>query len=272
MHLIPLQDSTPALLKLGMMYEEGHGVSRNYEVALVHYKAAANRDDPVAQYLLGLNYRMGDLGLEQNYSEALKYLQKSAEAGFPSAQRVLGLMYSEGVGCPQDHSIAFSWFQKAAAKNDVRSIGLLGNCYEKGHGVEQDYERAVEYYEQAAEAGSDMAEYSMGQLLHMLKRFNEAFRWYQKAAKHERQSARLMVARYMLHGWGDAPHNPEAAFSQLKDLADKEDFSSAFFWVAACYEEGGGVAKDLSKAYLYYHKSANVGDVDGEFQVCISLQ
>ncbi|CAM0137443.1 hypothetical protein VKS41_003195 [Umbelopsis sp. WA50703] len=264
-------DNTPALLKLGMMYEEGQGVDRNYEVALVHYKAAANRDDPVAQYLLGLNYRMGDLGLEQNYSEALQYLQKSANAGFPSAQRVLGLMYSEGVGCQQDHEVAFGWFQKAAAHNDVRAIGLLGNCYEHGNGVQQDYEKALEYYKQAAEAGSDMAEFSMGQLLHMLKQLDEAFLWYTKAAKRNRQNARLMVARYMLHGWGNAPHDPEAAFIQLKVLADNEDFAGAYFWVGACYEEGGGVVQDMEKAFVYYLKSANSGDVDGEFQVALML-
>jgi TPR repeat protein len=149
----------------------------------------------------------------------------------------------------------------------VRAIGLLGNCYEHGNGVQQDYEKALEYYKQAAEAGSDMAEFSMGQLMHMLKQLDEAFLWYTKAAKRNRQNARLMVARYMLHGWGNAPHDPEAAFIQLKVLADNEDFAGAYFWVGACYEEGGGVVQDMEKAFVYYLKSANSGDVDGEFQV-----
>jgi TPR repeat protein len=249
------------------MYEEGDHVERNHDLAVMHYKAAAKRNDPVAQYLLGLNYRLGDLGLPQSYPDALIYLQQAADNGFPSAQRVLGLMYGEGVGVTQDYQAAMEWFKKASDQGDMRALGLLGNYYENGHGVERDYIQALDYYTKAANTGSDAAEFSIAQLLHKMRRYSQAYKWYAKAAKRGRKNARLMVARYKLHGWGGLEKDATSAFKELIQLATAESFQEAYFWVAACYEEGGGVERDLSKAFEYYIKSAETGDVDGEFQV-----
>ena len=249
------------------MYEEGEDVDRNYDLAVMHYKAAANRNDPVAQYLLGLNYRLGDLGLQQSYPDALLYLKKSADNGFASAQRVLGLMYGEGIGVTQDYTTAMEWFKKAADQGDMRANGLLGTYYENGYGVNRDYIQALDYYTKAASTGSDAAQFSIAQLLHKMRRYSQAYKWYTKAAKCGRKNARLMVARYKLHGWGGLQKDANSAFKELIQLANVESFQEACFWVAACYEEGGGVDKDLSKAFEYYMRSAEAGDVDGEFQV-----
>lgn len=253
------------------MYEEGDHVVQNNDLAVMHYKAAADRNDPVAQYLLGLNYRLGDLGLQQSYPDAVTYLQKSADQGFASAQRVLGLMYGEGVGVTQDYQKAIELFKKAAEHGDMRANGLLGAYYENGYGVEQDYIQALDYYTKAASTGSDAAEFSIAQLLHKMRRYSQAYKWYGKAAKRGRKNARLMVARYKLHGWGGLEKDSDAAFKELVHLATVESFQEACFWVAACYEEGGGVEKDLTKAFEFYMKSAESGDLDGEFQVALML-
>ncbi|CAM0141404.1 hypothetical protein VKS41_003889 [Umbelopsis sp. WA50703] len=265
------KDNARALLKLGIMYEEGNHVEQNNELAAMHYKAAADRNDPVAQYLLGLNYRLGDLGLQQSYPDAVTYLQKSADQGFASAQRVLGLMYGEGVGVTQDYQNAIEWFKKAAEHGDMRANGLLGAYYENGYGVDQDYIQALDYYTKAASTGSDAAEFSIAQLLHKMRRYSQAYKWYGKAAKRGRKNARLMVARYKLHGWGGLEKDSTAAFKELVQLATVESFQEAYFWVAACYEEGGGIEKDLTKAFEFYMKSAESGDLDGEFQVALML-
>ncbi|RUS29211.1 hypothetical protein BC938DRAFT_480922 [Jimgerdemannia flammicorona] len=262
-----LQDNTRALLKLAIMHEEGDGVERNNDLAVLYYKAAANRDEPVAQYVLGMSYRLGQLGLRPNPQEALNYLRKSAESGYTAAQRLLGMMYDEGIGTARDYVTALGWFRKAAAQGDSVAMGLLGSYYECGYGVPKDPIRALDCYVISARDGSALAEYSAAQLLHRRKQYEEAYDWYSRAANHGRASAKFMVARYLLHGWGGIAKDEEKAFQIMLVLSDEDELAESHLWVGTCYEEGVGISKDLGKAFKYYLKSAESGDAEGQYQL-----
>lgn len=71
--------------------------------------AAANQDDPKAQYALGCKFYEGD-GVAQDHSRAAQWLQCAAEQGHASAQFVLGALCEHGEGVPHDNSAAFGWF------------------------------------------------------------------------------------------------------------------------------------------------------------------
>lgn len=251
------------------MYEQGDGIERNNNLAVLHYKAAANRDDPTAQYLLGLNYHLGELGLRPNPQEALAFLRKSAEQGFALAQRLVGMMYDAGTGVTRDHGAAFQWFRKAAAQGDGRAIGMIGSYYERGLCVRRDLNKALKYYMIAARDGSASAEYAAAQLLHRAGRYEEAYAWYSRAANHGRPSGKFMVARYILHGWGNVSKDEEKAFRMMVALSEEDGLPEAHLWVGTCYQEGAGVSRDIEKAFKYYLLSAENGDPDGQYQVCI---
>ena len=70
----------------------------------------AERGDALAQYVVGLNYFLGDKAVSQDYTEAAKWLQKSAAQGHSGAQYMLGSMYANGLGMPQDVVRAHMWF------------------------------------------------------------------------------------------------------------------------------------------------------------------
>jgi TPR repeat protein len=73
---------------LGVAYEKGHGVPRDYQTAMVWYRAAA-------------------------------------AAGEPQAMRAIGLLYDKGSGVAKDHSQAVLWYRKAAAAGDQVSRDWL---------------------------------------------------------------------------------------------------------------------------------------------------
>ena len=61
--------------------------------SLMRIKAAAEQGNPEAQFLLGLQYKVGD-GIEKDRVEAVKWLRKSAESGYAEAQYALGDFYA----------------------------------------------------------------------------------------------------------------------------------------------------------------------------------
>ncbi len=103
-----------AQFELGLMYDEGYGVSRDNQEAAKWYRKAAEQGDAGAQYLLGYMYDKGK-GVPQNYQEAFKWTRKAADQGLAYAQSRLGYMYRDGKGVPQDYAQAHMWYNLASA-------------------------------------------------------------------------------------------------------------------------------------------------------------
>jgi hypothetical protein len=76
---------------LGLMYLKGQGVDKDYKMAMVQFKKAANRNYPPAQYQLGNMYLKGQ-GVKKNNTEARKWFQKAADAGYKNAEKALKSM------------------------------------------------------------------------------------------------------------------------------------------------------------------------------------
>ncbi|KAI9499460.1 hypothetical protein BDB00DRAFT_794051 [Zychaea mexicana] len=280
------QNNARALLRLGSFYEEAQDNLR----AMAYYQraaatATADRDLALAHYLVGINYRMGDLGLAMDAARAVQHLTVSANAGYAPAQRALGLMHARGIGTPKDEVKAHVLYNKAALQGDIRAMGLLAEQNEHGRGCIMDLKNALQLYEKAANAGSVAAQLSLAELLQRIGRRAQAFPWFEKVANaslsgdnelnieliQQRNTARLMVARYRLQGWGGIEKKIAWAFNELITLADCDHFVDAYYWVAACYEEGVFVQPNILKAFEYYEKAATNGDTDGQFQVALLL-
>ncbi|KAI9275449.1 hypothetical protein BDA99DRAFT_495494 [Phascolomyces articulosus] len=287
------QNNARALLRLGSFYEEAKDDLR----AMEYYQRAAStatsdRDLALAHYLVGINYRMGDLGVSMDASRAIQHLTVSANGGYAPAQRALGLMYAQGIGIPKNDVKAHQLYQKAAAQGDIRAIGLLAEQNEHGRGCIMDLKNALQLYEKAASSGSVAAQLSLAELLQRIDHRAQAFSWFEKVANtslspssssndntsdfnieliQQRNTARLMVARYRLQGLGGVEKKIAWAFHELITLADCDHFVDAYYWVAACYEEGAFVQRNIRKAFEYYEKAALHGDIDGQFQIALML-
>ena len=74
--------------RLGLMYELGRGVPRNYAEAARWYRAAARQGDAVAQFNLGNLYATGQ-GPKEDAAQAKVWYRKAARQGHEAAQDAL---------------------------------------------------------------------------------------------------------------------------------------------------------------------------------------
>ena len=75
----------------------------------------ADKGDPIAQFKLGIMYANG-VGISKDNAEAVIWFRRAADNGNADAQYTLALRYDNGTGVEQDGSQAFDWYQKAAAQ------------------------------------------------------------------------------------------------------------------------------------------------------------
>ena len=80
---------------------------------LNEWRPLAEQGHADAQYNLGVMYNNGQ-GVTQDYAEAMRWFRKAAEQGWAEAQYNLGVMYNNGQGVTQDYVQAAKWYRKAA--------------------------------------------------------------------------------------------------------------------------------------------------------------
>lgn len=125
----------------------------DFATALSEWRPLAQQGDADAQYNLGLMYDNGQ-GVTQDYKEALKWYRLAAAQGHSTAQSNIGFMYNKGLGVTQDYKEALWWFRLAAAHGNVGAQSNLGAMYGNGQGVIQDNVYAHMWFNIAASGGS----------------------------------------------------------------------------------------------------------------------
>ncbi len=123
----------------------------------------AKQGDVKAQVRLGLMYHDGK-GVSRNYAEAVNWYRLAAIKGDAEAQSDLAVMYYDGKGVSRDYAEAVNWFRQAAKKNYAVAQFNLGYLYETGQGVERDSLEAAKWYRLAAGQGYSKAQIGLNRL------------------------------------------------------------------------------------------------------------
>ena len=89
----------------------------DYVTAFQGLKKLAEQGDANAQLNLGVMYDNG-LGVTQDYKEAVKWYSKAAEQGHASAQNTMGVAYDYGQGVIQNYIQAHAWYNLAASQGN----------------------------------------------------------------------------------------------------------------------------------------------------------
>src|SRR5262252_6842177 len=84
----------------------------DYATAVREWLPLAQQGFVLAQFNLGLMYQQGQ-GVSQDYGQAMQWYRRAAEQGYAEAQAMLGLMYAQGRGVPQDVVQAYLWLTLA---------------------------------------------------------------------------------------------------------------------------------------------------------------
>ena len=91
--------------------------SKGDAAALAQLKTLGNKGDIVAQRAIGVMYDLGN-GVPKDFVEAVFWYRKSANQGDSKGQGLLSTMYRNGHGVPKDLVIAYMWCNLAAAQGE----------------------------------------------------------------------------------------------------------------------------------------------------------
>ena len=96
------------------------------KIRVWHYREASERGYKNAQYNLGMCYEAG-IGIPKDYVEAARWFRKAAEQGHPTAQYKLGEYYRYGIVFQKDYVEAARWYRKAAEQGYEKAEQELEN-------------------------------------------------------------------------------------------------------------------------------------------------
>jgi Sel1 repeat-containing protein len=229
---LPLAEAgnAEAQTMLGIIYEEGQGVSQDYAAAVTWYRRAADQQHPDAQFYLACMHDCGK-GVPIDPAAAANWLTKAADQGHTDAQFSLGVMYEDGIGVSQDHQAAVGWYRKAAEQGHGKAQNNLGTMFVKAQGVPQDYDSAADWFRKAAAQGDVEGQFNLGLMYEngtgVPQDQHAAMTWYRAAAGQGHTAAEGRLQQTQQCATGGAEQKQQAEEKPLK-LREGIEFVGAF--------------------------------------------
>lgn len=136
------QNDAKACYNLGLMYQNGDGVTQSMDEAVKWYTKSADLGYKEAQYTLG-SLVFQRMIQSITYPQAVTYYEQAAKQGHVKSQLNLGMLYLRGEVIAQDMPAAVHWLSLAASNNNSEAQGYLAELYQQGAGVEQNTVKAA---------------------------------------------------------------------------------------------------------------------------------
>ncbi len=214
-----------------------------------------------AQTNIGYLYENG-LGVEKNEQEAIMWYQKAADNGCPYGLKNLAHCYYDGIGVDTDYEEAFDLFQQLAEDIEISEDAewqevyfaqyMLGYMCENGLGGENDMNDALFWYATAASNGQENAEARLIELAQesMETLYITANQFYD--GKEEEKDLDIAFLLYKTIGENSVAKNN-------RELAQ---IAYAQYSVGWMYEHGESTDVDTDTAKYWYQTAADNGNED----------
>lgn len=202
--------------------------------------------------------------------ESVELMEEAARMNLPSAQYVLGTAHLRKLGVLQpDPERAFKWLLTAALAG--RTAGEaecdLAFAIKSGSAVDPDWRTAVEWLEDAAGQGNPRGMVGLAEAcekgLGVPQSFPQALKWLELASAKDNIFALQRAGYYLAVGFGGIAKDHKRAIEYFRRAASKDE-AKAKYCLGVAYENGHGVAKDLSEARKWYKAAAAQGDSDAQ--------
>ena len=197
-----------ACRKLGVMYQEGTGVSPDPRRATALMGQACNGNNLSACNNLGMNLAEG-IGIDKNITRSIDAYTKACDGGFKLACRNLGLMYRDGRGVPADLAKAEVLLDKACKANVAfacKNAGDLDAMVSAKGGSR--WKQAIGHYKQGCDSGDPTACRQLGVMYlegkGLPKSTSAARVWLERACLPDDAVACRLLGLMVLHGIGVA--------------------------------------------------------------------
>lgn len=188
-----------------------------------------------------------DKGIESE--DDLKYLQEAADFGMAQAQFEMGKRFEKGVD--EDLEKAFQWYLKAAEQGLPKAQGRVAFMYTFGKGTKEDVEAAKTWAEKAPKDSEALAVLSY---LSYDKDKKKAKDYAEKSLQLDKdQPLANHMMGYLLYN--ERWPNKKKVLAYFEAAAAKFDFLLTDYSLAAMYQKGEGVDKNLQKATEFFIKA-----------------
>lgn len=289
-------DAELVLQKVGISdFEKGKAYFdlENYNEALKWFEKSAKSGNDQAMVALGLTYE--NLKTYRWADDAVNWFKKASNNGNTKGMYHIGRLILSGKYNYKgvvDYPAAMKWFQKAADLMDEDAMISVGWMYYDGtHDLKptvnynskgRQHWKAWDIFMKAADLGHPDAYYCLGYMLDngyaFIKdgksvNFEHAGEWYQKAVDLGVERAKTNLIKFYI----DFPiRKGEVLFRNKNyeeaklwfDKADTENNDArAWMYLGEIFEKGLEVDKDLKKAFEYYYKSSNTGNLEAKIKV-----
>lgn len=285
-----------AQYQLALAYEAGDGVPKDEKKAFEWMKESASQGYGLALCQLGVYYMKG-IFIEKSETLAIYYFNQAVQKGVSEANYHMGVCYEQGIGVVPSVEKALLFYERAVNEGVTEAIASYDRLkalapetsvddsdlsqeegdsldedeeyfykaedyYYGQNGQDVDYEEAVKWYEKAAELNHADAQFSLGYCYSHGQGVEEddeqAVRWYQKGAENGSADAQSALGECYYNGEG-VSEDAEKAFYWFNKAAE-QDNATACFYMGECYENGYGCSVDLNLARQYYQKAHELGD------------
>jgi hypothetical protein len=217
-----------------------------------------------AQYALGKMYADLDPAAEKDVGRqqiALKWFLAAAEQGHAAAQHQLGLIYAWGPESLRNEEAADLWLRKATQQDHAGAwIDLGWLLYRR----KADTAAVIRCFEQALALGNTAGCYHLGMLyayaLDDQRDVSQALQFYRDAAQPETAPAQGSLGRYLgtTHG-GPSPVHLAEALQWFHRAAEAGD-ADGQYELGKLHEHGQGVPQDMAQAAELYRSAAVQGN------------
>lgn len=226
--------NSEAALLAGMIARDGMVEEPDFAAAAQWYRRAADQDEPIAFYQLGLLARLGDDTL--------------------------------GLGA------ARSWFERAARTGHVN--GMVAYAIElKNSPVPQDALAARQWAERAAQQGSAEGMYQLAQMLDEgvggAADATGARSWYERAGNDRHAEAAFQAA--MMWAAGEGGEQDDAAALQWMRVSAESGYAPAEGQYGLMLYQGRGIEADPGSAAYWFAQGAHAGDAESQFLYAYAL-
>lgn len=274
-------------LQFGIIYDEGLGVSENYQAARHWFEKSAEQNNADALFYLGEFY-MDGTGVLQDVKKGKQLYQKAAKLGSSHAMNNLGLLakqagrteeaislYQQAISAGSDVSLLnlgrlyqeIGEYTKseeiltiALGKNRVvraEALNKLGTLYTRINFKDYDIKKAEGYYLESVKLGSDVSLNNLGMLYFHNDEYNKAFDYIKMAADKNLPDAINNLGALYQHGYGVKQDYAQAI--SLYEKSAKMGSPGGYFNLGGMYEHGDGVTQDDTKALEYYEQALAAG-------------
>jgi TPR repeat protein len=182
------------------------------------------------------------LALAEKFPHTARAFKAALSGDDADALVAVGEAFAKGLGVDIDPEMASEWYRRALPFRHPRAQMLMGLAYLSGDGVKRQVDEGLRLLSMAAEQGYADAEYELAEVL------------FQRAATHTQAVALFEAA---------ANHGQVRAQFRLGQLCKAGEVGRLGSRASTAHRD---TVPHLKRAFEWFHKAAEQGDVDAWFE------